>query len=60
MSYQTAIQTDWQSKQAAQAFAAQALATALTAIVRITDGSQPIDHPGALMVARAALAEAQA
>ena len=31
------------------------LRNALEAIVRITDGSQPKDYPGALMVARAAL-----
>ena len=33
------------------------LRNALEAIVRITDGSQPKDYPGALMVARAALAK---
>jgi len=32
-----------------------ALESALRAIVAITDGSQPKDYPGALMVARAAL-----
>lgn len=32
---------------------------ALRAIVKITDGSQPIDYPGALMVARYALSEVQ-
>ena len=31
------------------------LTAALNAIVHITDSSQPIDYPGALMVARAAL-----
>jgi hypothetical protein len=33
----------------------QAYRAALEAIVKITDGSQPIDYPGALMVARSAL-----
>lgn len=34
------------------------LLAALQAIVRITDGSQPKDYPGAVMVARAAIATA--
>lgn len=32
---------------------------ALRAIVRLMDGSQPKDYPGALMVARAAIRKAQ-
>lgn len=36
-----------------------ALLAALEAIVQITDGSQPKDYPGALMVARAAIAAAK-
>jgi hypothetical protein len=35
------------------------LLQALETIVKITDGSQPIDYPGALMVARAAIAKAK-
>ena len=38
--------------------AAPDLLEALQAIVKITDGSQPKDYPGALMVARAAIANA--
>ena len=38
--------------------AAPELMDALIAIVKITDGSQPIDYPGALMVARSAIAKA--
>ena len=34
------------------------LFAALRAIVRLTDGSQPKDYPGALMVGRAAIAKA--
>ena len=39
--------------------AAPELLAALWAIVRITDGSQPKDYPGALMVARAAIRKAE-
>ena len=39
--------------------AAPELLAALWAIVRITDGSQPKDSPGALMVARAAIRKAE-
>lgn len=38
--------------------AAPDLLAALQAIVKITDGSQPKDYPGALMVARVAIAKA--
>ena len=39
--------------------AAPYLLSALEAIVKITGGSQPIDYPGALMVARAAIAKSK-
>ena len=49
---------EWRANLALMAAAPDLLA-ALEAIVSITDGSQPKDYPGALMVAKSAISKAK-